>query len=108
MAMKTIPRSLDTFRVIVNSRGNVLRNLSYEEIERLEDAPIEELTVESRPATIATIVQRMPDGSLRLVLQGLMNARLFPLLKHVALDGFYKHRDGTVTPMPEDEFYDFD
>jgi hypothetical protein len=37
-----------------------------------------------------------------------MNARLFPLLKHVALDGFYKYPDGTVKPMPDDECYDFD
>jgi hypothetical protein len=49
----------------------------------------------------------MPDASLRIVLQGCMNARLFPLLKHVALDGFYKYPYGTVKPMPEDEFWDF-
>jgi hypothetical protein len=26
----------------------------------------------------------------------------------VALDGFYKHADGTLTPMPYDEFHEFD
>ncbi|MDQ1637673.1 MAG: hypothetical protein QOF62_1012 [Pyrinomonadaceae bacterium] len=50
----------------------------------------------------------MPDASVRVVLQGFMNARLFPLLKLVALDGFYKYSDGTVKPMSDDEFYDFD
>ena len=106
--MKTIPRSLETFREIVNARGHKLRDLSYHEIEQLHDSPIEDLVVDSRPATIATIVQPMPDASLRVVLQGFMNARLFPILKHVALDGFYKYPDGSVKPMPDDEFYDFD
>lgn len=106
--MKTIPRSLATFRDIVNSRGEALRGLSYDEIVKLEDSPIEDIVVDSRPASIATIVQRMPDAALRVVLQGFMNARLFANLKHVALDGFYKYPDGTVKPMPDDEFYDFD
>jgi hypothetical protein len=106
--MKTIPRSLVAFREIVNSRGDALRDLSHDEIAKLEDWPVEDIVVDSRPATIATIVQRMPDSSLRVVLQGFMNARLFPALKHVALDGFYKYPDGAVKPMPDDEFYDFD
>ena len=106
--MKTLPRSLATFREIVNERGHELRNLSYQEIEQLDDSPIEDLVVDSRPATIVTIVQPMPDASLRVVLQGFMNARLFPVLKHVALDGFYKYPDGTVKPMPDEEFYEFD
>ena len=106
--MRTIPRSLATFRDLVNARGFNLRDLSYQEIEQLSDSPIEELVVDSRPATIATIVQPMPDASLRVVLQGFMNAKLFPVLKHVALDGFYKYPDGTVKPMLDDEFYDFD
>jgi hypothetical protein len=106
--MRAIPRSLATFRDMVNARGCKLRDLSWQEIEQLNDSLIEELVVDSRPATIATIVQPMPDASLRVVIQGFMNARLFPLFKHVALDGFYKQPDGTVKPMLDDEFYDFD
>jgi hypothetical protein len=106
--MKTIPRALATFRDIINSRGDALRGLSYDEIVKLEDSPIDDIVVDSRPATIATIVQRMPDASLRVVLQGFMNARLFANLKHVALDGFYKYPDDTVKPMSDDEFHDFD
>jgi hypothetical protein len=63
--------------------------------------------VESRPATIEVIVQLVPDGSLRVVIQGFMKARFFPG-KHVALDGFYKHLDGKVSAMPNEEFYEFD
>ncbi len=65
------------------------------------------MTVESRPATITIIVQPKADGSLRVVVQGFMKARFVPG-KHVGLDGFYKHPDGNVTPMPQKEFYEFD
>ena len=46
--------------------------------------------------------------SLRVVLQGFMPARLFSSIKSVALDGFCKYPDGSVRPMPDDEFYAFD
>jgi hypothetical protein len=36
-----------------------------------------------------------------------MKARFVPG-KHVALDGFYMHADGSVTTMPNEEFNDFD
>ena len=63
--------------------------------------------VESRPATIGIIVQLIPDGRLRVVIQGFMKARFIPG-KHVALNGFYKHLDGTVNAMPNEEFSEFD
>ncbi len=69
--------------------------------------PIECLTVESRQATIGTIVQVLPDGSIRVVLQGFLKARWVPG-RHVAIDGFYKWPDGSVKPMPTEEFYGFD
>ncbi len=31
-----------------------------------------------------------------------------PIIKHVALHGFYKHPDGSITEMQEVEFYDYD
>ncbi len=105
--MRTFPKSLATFRKIVDERGQSLRKLSFEELERLTAEPTEHLTVESRAATISIITEPMPDGSLRVVVQGFMEARLLPG-KNVAMDGFYKHADGAVTPMPDDEFYEFD
>jgi len=104
--MRTFPRSLATFRKIVDERGERLRKLSLEELKNLGGA-IEEIVVESRPATIGIIVQSKPDGSLRIVVQGFMKWRFFGG-KHVALDGFYKHPDGTVSAMPDGEFYKFD
>jgi len=110
--MRTFPKALAAFREIVNERGQKLRQLKFEELRQLikplPDGPIECLTVDSRPATIGTIVEPRADGTLRVVVQGFMNARHVPLVKHVALDGFYKHSDETVTPMPAVEFYEFD
>lgn len=105
--MRTFPKSLATFRQIVNERGERLRGRSFEELELLSSQPIEHLTVDGRQATIGIIVQPQPSGALRVVLQGFMEARLIPG-KHVALDGFYKLPNGTVAPMSTKEFYEFD
>lgn len=105
--MRTFPKSLATFRKIVNDRGEGLRKLTQDELKKLPAEPTEQLIVESRPATIGVLVQSKPDGTLRVVIQGFMKARFIPG-KHVALDGFYKYPDGTVSTMPRKEFYEFD
>ena len=104
--MRTFPKSLAKFQEVVNERGERLRKLPIEELKRLADAPIEHLTVESRPATIGIIVQPLPTDGIRVVVQGFMKAKLIG--QNVALDGFYKYSDETVAPMPETEFYQFD
>jgi hypothetical protein len=110
--MRTFPKSLAAFRKIVNERGERLRQLTFDDLEQLirplEKGAVEQLTVESRPAKIGIIVQPRPDGRLRVVVQGFMDARFVPLVKHVALDGFYKNPDETVDPMSDDEFCEFD
>ncbi|MGI9101234.1 MAG: hypothetical protein ACR2IF_02205 [Terriglobales bacterium] len=103
--MRTFPKSLAAFQNIVNERGERLRKLSFTELNSAAFST-EHIEVESRPATIDVIVQPRPDGSVRVVLQGFLKARL--LGKHVALDGFYKHPDGSVSAMPDREFYEFD
>jgi hypothetical protein len=105
--MRTFPKSLAQFRKIVDERGEQLRKLTQEELKKLATEPSEKLEVESRPATIAIIVQPQPDGNLGVVIQGFMKARFFPG-KHVALDGSYKLPDGTISAMPDEEFYLFD
>src|SRR5881409_1564887 len=103
--MRTFPRALATFQQLVNERGERLRGLSFTELERLVRPPMgpigEKLTVDSRPATIVTVVERSHDGALRVVLQGSMKPRFLPFGHHVAMDGFYKHPDGSVTRMSE-------
>jgi hypothetical protein len=105
--MRTFPKSLATLRKIVNERGERLRKLTQEELKKLATEPTEQLIVESRLATIGIIVQSKSDGTLRVVIRGFMKARLIPG-KHVALDGFYKHPDGTVSAMPDRELDAFD
>ena len=62
--MRTFPKSLATFRRIVNERGEKLRQLDYEELRKLakplEEGEVERLTVDSRPATIGVIVEPTP------------------------------------------------
>jgi hypothetical protein len=67
----------------------------------------ESLTVGSRPAEISTWVKVGLDGTLGVVLQGFMEHRFMPG-KSVALDGFHKHPDGTVSVMGDDELYEFE
>jgi len=105
--MRTFPKSLAAFREIINERGERLRKLTQEELKKLAAEVPEQLTFDSRPATVGIIVESKPDGSLRVVVQGFMKARFIPG-KHVALDGFYKHPDGTVSAMRDEEFYEFD
>ena len=105
--MRTFPKSLATLRKIVNERGELLRKLSQEELTKLASEPAQELEIDSRPATIGIIVQPRPGGSLRVVVQGHMKARLL-FGNHVALDGFYMHPNGSVTQIPNDEWYEFE
>ena len=106
--MHTFPRALATFQQLVNEQGARLRGLSFAELERLARPPMgprgETLTVDSRKATIATVVEPWHDGTLRVVLHGSMKPRFLPFGHHVAMDGFYKHSDGSVTPMSDKEF----
>jgi hypothetical protein len=103
--MRTFPKSLAAFQRMVDERGARLRNLKFDELKHLGTETTENITVESRQATIAIIVQARLNGSLRVVVQGLMKGLIG---ENVALDGFYKHPDETVSPMPEIEFYEFD
>ena len=105
--MRTFPRELAEFRKVVNERAEVMRTLSRDELLAAGSSPVEQVTVLGRIATVGTIVESRPDGSLRFVLQGFMPARWLPFVSSMALDGFYKKADGTVEPMPDDEFYEF-
>jgi hypothetical protein len=77
--MRTFPKSLVTFRKIVDERGERLRRVAFEDLKQLTAEPTERVTVESRPATIAIIVQPLPSGGLRVVVQGFMKARFISI-----------------------------
>ena len=105
--MRTLPKDLGAFRKIVEQRGRWLRERAFAELKQLANQPPEQITVESRPATIGTIVLVTQSGALQIVVQGFLEHRFFPG-KSVALDGFYKYPDETVAPMPAEELWKFD
>lgn len=102
--MRTIPKELAKFREIVEERGKQLRALSYNNIASLSLAP-EHLMVGTRKATVSFIVESVEDG-LRVVVQGFLDAKWIG--QNVALDGFYIHRDGSIHPMADEEFFRYD
>ena len=107
--MRTFPKELAEFRELVNARGATLRELSSEELVAAAERPTETVVVQGRQATVSIIVQPQSSGSLRVVVQGFMPARIAWLgVSSVALDGFYKRPDGAVEAMPDEEFYEFD
>jgi hypothetical protein len=91
-------------RQSVSERGVALRVLARDELLAAARPSTEHLQIDKRSATIDTIVESRPDGSLRIVVQGFLASRPG---RHVALDGFYKRPDGSVDPMPDEEFYEF-
>jgi hypothetical protein len=92
---------------MVEDRGKSLRLRPFAELKKMGDAPLEELMVSDRKATIGVIVLSLPSGGIQLVLQGFMDSKWFPC-KNVALDGFYKYPDETVAEMDPEEFWAFD
>ena len=104
--MRTFPRALGTFQRIIDERGQRLRKRSFAELKGLARLP-EHITVESRSATIGTIVLPMPSGGLQIVVQGFLKHRFLPG-KSVALDGFCKYPDESIVPMLPAEFLGFD
>jgi hypothetical protein len=92
---------------MVKARGARFRECPFSELKRLTDRPAENVTVQSRKATIGTIVLSLPSGGLQVVLQGRLEHRFMPGIS-VALDGFYKYPDETVSEMKPEEFWEFD
>jgi hypothetical protein len=58
--------------------------------------------------SISVIVEHCKEERVKVVVQGFLDGSWFAMLKHVALDGFYKCRDGSVVEMRGEEFYRYD
>lgn len=95
------------FRKFVAEKGERLRKWSYEDLRSLAP-PNEYVRFSGRRGIVSVIVEECPDDRLRIVVQGFLDGRLLRGVKSVGLDGFYKHRDGAVSPMAHEEFYDYD
>lgn len=102
--LRTFPKQLAAFRTMVEERGARLRHLPF---AKLTNQPSEEVVVDSRRGTIATLVIPVPSGGVQVVVQGFLEHRFFPG-KSVALDGFYKYPDESIAPMSPQDFWHFD
>jgi hypothetical protein len=105
--VRTFPAELAEFRRIVKGRCACLRKLPFAELKQLANQPAEQVRVQSRNATIGIIVLSLPSGGIQVVFQGFLEQRFMPG-KSVALDGFYKYPEETVSEMKAEEFWDFD
>jgi hypothetical protein len=100
----------EEFRKLVNERGRSLRSKSRAELLDLQDCPTERVEMNGQAGTIDLIVEEGPEGSLRIVVQGLLDTKWFPRIgvKHVALDGFRMDSDRILSALRDEEFYEFD
>ncbi len=110
--MSRAPNPAVAFRKLVDERCQQLRTRSFPELEGLARprfGPVgEHVKVGPRSGTILTIVEARDDGRLRVVVRGALQWRFLPFAHSMAMDGFYKDRDGVVAPMPDEEFMEFD
>ncbi len=95
------------FRRMVCERGQKLRLLAYELLMVMNNESAERVNVGTRKGTIATFSEIRNGERVAVVLRGNLDTWL-PGIKSVARDGFYKHRDGSIIDMPDDELYDYD
>ena len=101
---------IEKFQKRVEEHCIMLRTKSRSELLGLNDAPVEEVDLGGQAGTIAFILEEETKGSLRIVVQGFLDTKLLPSIgvKHVALDGFRMNADDTLSPLRDEEFYEFD
>ncbi len=95
------------FQQMVKERGAALRRLSFADLRSRAKTSAESVTLGWRRGSIAIIVEERSPDAIRVVIQGFLRVPFLPGAR-VALDGFYKHADGTLTAMSDREFYEFD
>jgi hypothetical protein len=86
------------FHQLVCERGQKLRLVAYQRLTVMKNESVERITVGRRKGTIATFCEISDGERVAVVLRGKLDTR-FSRIKSVARDGFYKHRDGSVTDM---------
>jgi hypothetical protein len=95
------------FRQMVRERGRQLRLLAYERLIVTKNDTAERIYVGGRKGTIETFCKVRDGEQVAVVVRGKLDTWL-PLIKRVFRDGFYKHRDGSITDMVDDELHDYD
>jgi len=98
----------EEFKDLVEAFGRELRGKSYDELLSLQDVPTRTVEIDARRGTIDLIVEDERDVALRVVIQGFLDGKWLTSVKNVALDGFRIGRDGQITALRDEEFYEFD
>jgi len=104
---KQMRETRHAFQQKVRERGQALRQLAYDRLATMNNEASEHVIVGTRTGTIATFCQVCDAERVAVVLRGHLDTWL-PGIKNVARDGFYKHRNGSITDMPDDELYAYD
>jgi hypothetical protein len=95
------------FRQLVYERGRALRLLTYDQLMAMTAPPVERVSIGGRAGTIAILCRPCEGERVAVVLLGNL-ATWLPAVSSVARDGFYKHRDGSVSDMHDDDQYAYD
>ena len=99
----------EVFLQMVLDRGARLRRLSFSRLSEMTNEPTEEVVVNGRKGNFSTIVEPCEDGRLLIVVQGFLRFwSWLPKFENVAVDGFYKHPDDSVTELSTDELLSYD
>ena len=95
------------FQRLADERSAKLSTLTFAELVRHAADP-ETVKVGGRTGSLCTYVEHREDGTLRVVVHGLLRFKWIPFMNSVAVQGFYKHPDDTISPIPEYEYNEVD
>jgi hypothetical protein len=99
----------EVFLQMALDRGRQLRQLPFSRLAEMTNEASEKVTLGGRKGTFSVIVEPCEDGRLLVVVQGFLRWwSWLPKLESVALDGFFKHPDGSITEMQDSDFYGYD
>ena len=99
--------SIAQFQRLADERCARLAKLTFAE---LNTHPVDAETIKlgGRTGSLTTHVEHRPDGSLRVVVHGLLRFTWIPFMNSVAVQGFYKHPDGSISAIPDEESNELD
>jgi len=102
-----VTNAITQFQRLADERSAKLSTLTFAELVGHAADP-ETVKVGGRAGSLCTYVEHRQNGTLRVVVHGLLRFKWIPFMSSVAVQGFYKHPDDTITPIPEDEYNELD
>ena len=99
--------SYGSFRREVEQRCFALRQLSSDELLLRARTRTDTLRFGWSTGTISLLVEERAPGLVRVIVQGFLRFPAWSPAARVALDGFDKHADGSMSDVPDDELAEF-